>query len=334
MTNPLLDTTGLPLFGQIAPHHVVPAIDQLLRECDAALERSLGPDVPADYDAMAAVYEVATERLNRAWGAVAHLISVADTPELRAAYNQALPRVTELKTRQASDERLYAKYKLIANAPGAAALSAPRRKALANSMRDFVLAGAELSGAAKARFMQIQERCAEVEQRYSEHVLDATDGFSYFADAAELVGVPADVQQATREAALAVRRGGHKLTLHFPVYLPLMQYAANRALRERMYRAYITRASDLGPPELDNSALMRELLALRQEEAALLGYPSYADVSLVPKMANQPLQVLTFLRAARAPTASATWRNCANSRRANSRCRTFRPGTWLMRARS
>jgi len=296
MINPLLETAGLPVFDQIRPHHVGPAIDQLLRECDAALEHAVGPDVPAEYDAMAAVYDVASERLHRAWGAVAHLNSVADTPDLRAAYNEALPRVTALMTRHASDERLYAKYKLIASNPAASTLSAPRRKALANAMRDFVLAGAELSGDAKARFMQIQERAAELAQCYSEHVLDATDGFAYFADDADLDGVPADVRQATREAAQAEGRGGHKLTLHFPVYGPVMQYGTNRALREHLYRAYVTRASDLGPPELDNSALMRELLALRQEEAALLGYGSYADVSLVPKMANEPQQVLTFLR--------------------------------------
>ncbi len=296
MTNPLLDTTGLQPFDRIAPSHVAPAIDELLRECDAALERALGPDVPADYDAMAAVYDVASERLHQAWGTVSHLNSVADTPELRAVYNEALPLITELTTRHASDERLYAKYKRIAGSANAAGLSAPRRKALANALRDFVLSGAELGGEAKARFMQIQERGAELAQRYSEHVLDATDGFSYFATATELEGVPADVLQATRDAAAADGKAGHKLTLHSPVYRPVLQYAASRALRERLYRAYVTRASDLGPPELDNSALMRELLSLRQEEAALLGYPSYADVSLVPKMANAPHQVLGFLR--------------------------------------
>jgi oligopeptidase A len=296
MTNPLLQIEDLPAFDRIRPEHVSPAIGELLAQADAALERAVGPDVPADYDAMSAVLDVATERFGRAWGAVGHLNAVADTPELRAAYNANLPQVTDFHTRLGADERLYAKYKAIAASPAAATLPVARRKALANAIRDFVLAGAELSGDAKARFAQIQERLAELSQKFSEHVLDATDGWSYVASTDELAGVPDDVKQATRDAAAADGKDGHKLTLHYPVYLPLMQYGSDRALRERLYTAFVTRASDLGPAELDNSSLMRELLALRQEEAKLLGYTSYAEVSLVPKMADSPQQVLDFLR--------------------------------------
>ncbi|MGH6611323.1 MAG: M3 family metallopeptidase, partial [Burkholderiaceae bacterium] len=296
MTNPLLHTDGLPGFDRIRPEHVSPAIDELLTEADAALERAVGAEVPADYDAMSAVLDVATERFGRAWGAVSHLNAVADTPELRAAYNDNLPKVTDFHTRLGADERLYAKYKAIATSPAAASLPAPRRKALANAVRDFVLSGAELTGDAKKRFAQIQERLAELSQKFSEHVLDATDGWSYFARPEELDGVPQDVKQATRAAAQVEGKDGHKLTLHYPVYLPVMQYGADRALRERLHTAFVTRASDLGPAERDNSGLMRELLALRQEEAKLLGYRSYAEVSLVPKMADSPQQVLDFLR--------------------------------------
>ena len=231
MNNPLLTITDLPAFDAIRPEHVGPAVDALLADADAALERALGPDVRADYDAMSAVLDVATERLGRAWGAVTHLNAVADTPELRAAYTANLPKVTEFHTRLGANERLYAKYKAIAASPAAAALSPPRRKALANALRDFVLSGAELQDEAKARFAAIQEQAADLEQQYREHVLDATDGFAHFARSDELDGVPADVLQATREAAQAEGKEGHKLSLHYPVYGPVMQYAANRDVR-------------------------------------------------------------------------------------------------------
>ena len=291
--NPLLQIDGLPDFAAIRPEHVTPALDVLLAEANAAHEHAVGPDVATDYDAMSAVLDVATERLGCAWGAVAHLNQVADTPALRAAYNADLPRVTEFHTRLGADDRLYAKYKRIAAEAGA--LSAPRRKALANAIRDFALSGAELQGQAKARFAAIQERSAELETRYRENVLDATDGFACYVESADLDGVPADVVQATREAAQAEGRLGHKLSLHYPVYGPLMQYATQRDLRQRLYTAYVTRASEAGPVERDNTALMRELLELRHEEARLLGHANYAEVSLVPKMARSPDEVRRFL---------------------------------------
>jgi oligopeptidase A len=295
-TNPLLQFDALPDFGTIRPEHVTPAIDHLLHEADAALERAVGPDVAADYDAMSAVLDVATERLGRAWGTVSHLHSVADTPELRAAFNDSLPKVTAFHTRLGADERLFAKYKAIAASPPSARLPAARKKALANALRDFVLSGAELRGAAKERFAAIQERSAELSQKFSVHVLDATDGFTHYAGAGQLEGVPADVQQATRAAAQADGKDGHKLTLHQPVYQPVMQYAANRDLRATLYKAYVTRASELGPAEQDNTPLMRELIELRQEAAQLLGHATYADVSLVPKMARNPAEVNAFLQ--------------------------------------
>ncbi len=299
MTNPLLSTDGLPAFDQIRPEHVASAIEVLLKSADEALELAVGPDVPAQYDAVSAVLDTAGERLRFVWGAIGHLNAVADTPALRAAYTEALPKVTEQSSRHAADERLYTKYKGIAQAATAGkgpALSAARQQALGNAMRDFVLSGAELQGEAKQRFQRVQELQAELAQTYSEHVLDATDGYAYYASADELVGVPADAREASRAAASAEGQSGHKVTLHFPSYFPVMQYAHNRALRERLYVANATRASDLGSAELDNSQVMRELLRLRQEEARLVGYPSYADVSLVPKMATSPRQVTDFLR--------------------------------------
>ena len=294
--NPLLGLQALPAFAAIRPADITPAIDRLLADANAALEQATGDAMPADYDALSAVLDVATERLGRAWSAVSHLNAVADTPELRAAYNENLPKVTEFHTRMGADERLYAKYKAILAGPGKAALSAPRLQALSNAMRDFVLGGAELQGAPKLRFAQIQERQADLAQQYSEHVLDATDGFSLYVGEHELEGVPADAVQAAREAAQAEGQEGCKLTLQAPSYWPVLQYGTDRALRERLYRAYVTRASDLGPPEFDNSAVMREILALRQEEARLLGHADFAELSVVAKMAESPAQVIAFLR--------------------------------------
>ncbi len=288
--NPLLAATDLPAFDAIQPEHVTPAISALLAAANAALEAAVSEATPADYDALSRTLSVATERLGRAWGAVSHLKSVKDTPELRAAYNENLPAVTEFYTRQGADERLYAKYKAIAASPAAATLKPARRQALKHWLRDFVLSGAELQGEAKARYAQIQEELARLSQQFSEHVLDATDGFSLVVAADELAGVPADVLSAT-----AVE-GGHQLKLHMPVYLPVMQYADHRALRERLYTAYVTRACEAGPAERDNSALMADILRLRQEEAKLLGHAHYAEVSLVPKMASDATEVLHFLR--------------------------------------
>jgi oligopeptidase A len=297
--NPLLDTTGLPLFDQILPEHVSPAMDALLAESEAALAKVTSPDVAADYDALSLLLDVPTERLGRAWGAIGHLNSVADTPELRAAFNDNLPRLTEFYTRLGADERLFAKYKALHAAdqvvPTERKLTPPRRRALDNALRGFVLGGAELTGDAKQRFADIQELQAAKSQAFSEHVMDATDAFSHVVSTEELAGVPEDVQAATRAAAQADGKEGHKLTLHMPCYLPVMQYATNRALRESLYRAYATRASELGAPERDNTALMQEIVALRQEESQLLGHATFAEVSLVPKMAESPEQVMAFL---------------------------------------
>ena len=294
-TNPLLDFRDLPLFDQIEPDQIAPAIDILLQDANQALEAVTRPDFPATWLDIARTLDVSTERLSRAWGAVNHLNAVADTPELRAAYNEALPKVTEFTTRLGADERLYAKYKAI----DPATLNAEQRQAHHNALRNFVLGGAELAGADKARFAAIQERAAELGQKFSENALDATDAFAYYASSDEVDGIPLDVQQTARNAAQAEGKDGYKLTLKMPCYLPVMQFAQSSALRQTLYRAYVTRASDQAGADLskfDNSALIQELLALRLEEARLLNYPNFGTVSLVPKMANSPQQVIDFLR--------------------------------------
>ncbi|MFN5179056.1 M3 family metallopeptidase [Limnohabitans sp.] len=296
MNNPLLHSSSLPLFDQIEPSHVAEAVDALLAEAERALTEATANDFPAQWSAMAHVLDVATEKLSRAWGAVSHLNAVADSPALRESFNAALPRVTEFWTRLGSDERLYAKYK----AMDPATLTADQRQARQNALRNFVLGGAELQGQAKMRYAAIQERLAELSQKFSENALDATDHWSLLVDPSELAGVPQDVIDA---ACAAAQKEGHegkaRLSLKMPCYLPVMQFAHSQALRQTLYRAYTTRASDQaqGPAvQWDNSSLMQEILRLRKEEAGLLGYENFAQVSVIPKMADSPEKVITFLR--------------------------------------
>ena len=295
MKNPLLSFEGLPHFDQIGPEHVAPAIEQLLADANAALETVTTPDFAPSWLGIAVVLDVATERLSRAWGSVSHLNSVADTRDLRAAFIVALPIVTEFYTRLGADERLYAKYRAI----DPASLNTEQRQALKNALRNFVLGGADLQGADRERFAAIAERQAYLSQKFSENALDATDAFAYFAQADELDGLPDDVKQTARNAAQADGKEGFKLTLKMPCYLPVMQFAASSALRQTLYRAYVTRASDQAGTDLgqfDNTDIINELLALRLEEAKLLGYPNFGTLSVVPKMADSPEQVVTFLR--------------------------------------
>ena len=293
--NPLLDFSDAPLFDRILPEHVSPAVDALLADAQTALAKVTAGDFPASWNGISAVLDVATEKLGRAWGTVSHLNGVADTPELRAAYNAALPVMTEFYTRLGADETLYAKYKAI----DIHTLNAEQKQAHKNAIRNFVLSGAELAGTAKERFAKIQERQAELSQKFSENALDATDAFAYVANENELAGVPQDVLQTARELAKADGKDGYKLTLKMPCYLPVMQFATSSALREVLYRAYCTRASDQAPAEFskfDNSAVIREILALRLEESKLLGYSNFGEVSVVAKMAKSPDEVITFLR--------------------------------------
>jgi len=292
--NPLLDFGPRPAFDRIRAEHVAPAVQTLLAQAAAALERAVGPEVDVDYEAMSAVLDVAAERLERAWGQVGHLHSVADTPELRAAYSDSLGAVTAFHTRISSDQRLMARYQALRQQDHG--LTPARRRALDNALRDFELSGAMLEGADRERFAQIKARRAELAQQFSEHVLDATDAFSLDVPASQLAGLPDDALAAAREAAQAAGVEGCRLTLHAPSYLPAMQHVHDRSVRQALYRAYVTRASEHGPPEQDNTAIIQEQLTLKQEEARLLGRANYAEVSLAPKMAGTPQEVLDFLR--------------------------------------
>ncbi len=298
--NPLLGAAvlapvALPEFGALRPEHVEPALRELMARVRAAHETACAGDParPASWHNLVQALEPDSEALGRAWGLVSHLHAVADTPELRRAFNDMLPHVTQLWTELGSDPRLFARYRALREGAGFEELTPLRRRIVEHALRDLRLSGAELRGQAHERFEAIEQRSAELEQAFSEHLLDATDAFSLRAEASQLQGLPADLVQAAAEAA--GEAGGWVFTLHQPSYVPVMQHARDRSLREAMYRAYVTRASELGDPRLDNSGVMAELLALRAELAGLLGFADYAELSLQTKMADSAAQVEQFL---------------------------------------
>ncbi len=298
-SNPLLDFSGLARFDAIEPAHITPAIDTLLAECRRAVAQATDAATPVAWDEVVVPLDDATERLARAWGAVSHMNALVDSPALREQYNANLPRLTALWTELSQNEALYARYKAIAALPVFAQWPTARRKVIDNELRDFRLGGAELDAASKDRLRAIRERLAQLSTRFAENVLDATNAFALHLSPREqtqLAGVPEDALAMYREAAQAEGRDGFKITLQYPSYAPVIQYAQDRKLRERMYRAYVTRASELGKPEWDNSAALLEILKLRREQARLLGYANFAELSLVPKMAQTPREVMDFLR--------------------------------------
>ena len=296
-SNPLLDFSGLPRFSEIRADHVAPAIDQLLAGAEAAVAEA-ETVTPVTWEAFAVPLEDATERLARAWNQVAHLEAVVNTPELRAAYNEALPRVTRFWSGLGQNAALFAQYRQLAQDPGFDGWNPARRKVVENALRDFRLGGAELPPEEKARFGAIREELAALAARYSQNVLDATDAFAlYVEDEARLAGLPAEVLAACRAAAEREGSAGWKLGLQMPVYLPVQTYAEDRALRAELYRANVVRASELGDdPALDNTPLIDRILALRAELAGLLGFDSYAAYALATRMADTPADVLGFLR--------------------------------------
>ena len=296
MTNPLLDFSGLPRFTRIGAEHILPAIEQLIADGRATIERLAGGAAQATWESFVEPLDDANERLSRAWSQVSHLNAVVNTPQLRDAYNAALPKVTQFFSEQGQDARLHTGFKALRASQAFESLPPARRRYIENELRDFRLGGAELEPAQKARFLEIQEEMARLASRFQDNVLDATNAFShYVTERGELSGVPDDVLAAADEAARKDGRQGWKLTLHMPCYFPVMQYADNHALRELLYQAYVTRASELGKPEWDNASNIRRILELRAEAARLLGYASYAELSLATKMATSPAEVLDFL---------------------------------------
>jgi len=296
--NPLLDFSDLPQFETIKPEHIGSAIDSLLDQCRTVVIELEGQSAQVTWENFVEPLENVTEKLSRAWGIVGHLNAVVDTPELRAAYNENQPKITEFWTALAQNLTLFTKYKALQLGPDYAGFSAARKKIIENAVRDFRLGGAELAEEDKPRFAEIQEKHAALTTKFSENILDATNEYAlYIEDEAELSGLPDDAKQAARAAAEKDEKPGYKFTLHFPSYFPVLQYADNRELRATIYRANATKASELGgQPAWDNTQNIVDILKLRDEEAKLLGYKNFAEVSLVSKMAQTPDQVISFLQ--------------------------------------
>jgi oligopeptidase A len=268
----LLDFSTLPRYADIRVGHIAPAIDALIAEVRSTVA-TISATATADpsWDAIVAPHFAAMERLDRAWSVVSHLNAVVNTPELREAYNANLQKVTELNAQMSQDSRLHARYRALRASPSFRDLSRAQQRLIEHELRDFRLGGAELSGPDKVRFLEISEAQSALASRFEENVLDATNRYAlYIDDASRLSGLPADVIDAASEEATREGRGGWKLTLHAPSYMPVMQYASDRNLRETLYREHTTRASDLGDADLDNGPIVERLLALRSEEAKLL----------------------------------------------------------------
>ncbi|HGM6833458.1 TPA: oligopeptidase A [Serratia marcescens] len=298
MTNPLLTPFSLPPFSAIRPEDIVPAVQSALADCRAAVERVVAQPGPFTWDNLCQPLAESDDRLSRIWSPIGHLNSVKNSPELRAAYEQALPLLSEYGTWVGQHEGLYQAYRSLKEGAAFEALSVPQRKAVDNALRDFELSGIGLSADKQQRYGEIVARLSELGSTYSNNVLDATMGWSkLITDEAELSGLPESVLAQAQAMAQAKEQDGWLLTLDMPSYLPVLTYADNRALREEMYRAFATRASDQGPNagKWDNSEVMAETLALRHELAQLLGFDTYADKSLATKMAESPEQVIGFL---------------------------------------
>jgi oligopeptidase A len=295
--NPLLDFSGLPRFKEILPEHVTPAIRQLLENDRAEVASLLADRTANSWDTFVLPLENSSEKVSRAWGQINHLNAVMNSPELREVYNANLPVITQYYAELGQNLALFERYKALKSSSEFATLNPARKKIIENELRDFRLSGAELAEDKKKRFLEIQEVMSTLCSRYSDNVLDATNDFSLLiVDSQELNGIPADDLQAAAEAAEGQHQKGWLFTLKAPSYMPVMQYADNRALRERLYQAYSQRASEFGKSEWDNTSLISQILNLRAEEAQLLGYANYAELSLASKMANSPQQILKFLR--------------------------------------
>lgn len=298
MSNPLLEQTGLPAFSKIKPEHVKPAVEQAIADCKQSIAKALADNNEYTYQNIIEATDDSDDRLSKLWSPVGHLNSVLNSDELREAYESCLPLLSEYSTFVGQHEGLYQAFKAIAERDDFSELSTAEQKVITNGLRDFKLSGIALSDEDKKRYGEIVARLSELGSQFSNNLLDATHAFTVnITDEAELSGLPESALMAAREQAQAKEKSGWLFTLDIPSYLPVMMYCDNQALREKLYKAYVTRASDQGPNagEFDNSEIMNETLSLRDELAKLLGFEHYAEKSLATKMAETPAQVISFL---------------------------------------
>ena len=320
--NPLLNFSSLPQFQSFTVDSVAPAITKLINDVKDSIASVLNNRSAPTWDNVITPIDDATEKISRAWGIVSHLNAVNNSSELREVYTAQLPAITEFWTGLSQNEALFDKYKQIRVSSSSLGLNGTQNKVLSNEIRDFQLGGAELSADKKIRFQEIQASLATLMSTFNDNVLDATNAFTHeITEEPQLAGLPNDVVDAARDLYEKAHQKtddsnqapGWRFSLHAPSYGPVMQYAAFQPLRETMYRAYVTRASELSGNSNgkgDNTGIIKQILTLRAESAALLGYKNYAEVSLAAKMAASPSEVIQFLNemASKAkPYALADW---------------------------
>ncbi|WP_194438596.1 oligopeptidase A [Vibrio fluminensis] len=298
MSNPLLTFTDLPPFSQIKPEHIKPAVEQAISDCRDKIEQVMADASEPTWESVVAPIEEMDDRLSRIWSPVSHMNSVMNSDELREAYESCLPILSEYGTWVGQHKGLFDVYKAIKSSDAFATLSQAQQKTITDSLRDFELSGIGLPAEEQRRYGEISKRMSELGSQFSNNVLDATMGWTkHITDEKELAGMPESALAAAQAAAQAKELDGYLLTLDIPSYLPVMTYCDNQALRQELYEAYVTRASDRGPNagKWDNSEIIAEKLKLRYEIARMLGFGTYSEKSLATKMAETPEQVLGFL---------------------------------------
>ena len=295
--NPLLNIEDLPNYSDIKTEHIQPALDTLLKESRALTQSLLNDNNEYTWNNLIEPLEKADNQLERMWSPISHMNGVVNTPELRDAYNACLPKLSEYSTEMGQNKALFDAIQQLQENQETLGLDDAQRKSIEDSLKGFRLSGVDLDDDKKQRYGEISSELSTITSNYSDNVLDATNGWTkHINDKSALIGLPDTAIEQAAAAAAQRETEGYMLTLEFPSYYAVMSYADDRALREEMYRAYSTRASDQGSkPELDNSENMEKILRLRQEKAKLLGFDNYSELSLDTKMANSPSQVLDFL---------------------------------------
>jgi oligopeptidase A len=308
MNNPLLANSTLPLFSQIKPEHVVPAIDQLLSDARSSVEQHLQSTQHYTWKNLIEPLEDVDDKLSKAWSPVSHMNSVVNSDKLRDAYNACLPKLSAYSTEMGQNEALFKAYRFIADSDEFATLDTAQQKIISNALRDFKLSGIDLDNEKKQRYKDISQELSALASNYEENLLDATNAWSkLIRDEQDLAGLPESALAQAKQTAESHNEDGWMITLQFPSYISVMTYADNRELRREHYEAFATRASDQGPhaEQWDNSENMEKILALRHEKARLLGFNNYAELSLATKMAEKPDDVTLFLE----DLADRSWRH-------------------------
>jgi len=298
MNNPLLTSATLPPFSEIKPSHIEPAIDHLLEECRAIVKITTQITEPFSWENLVNPIEKTEDRLNKAWSPVSHINSVVNNNDIREAYNACLPKLSQYSTEMGQNKALYNAYSEISNSPSFSRLNQGQQKTIQNALRDFELSGINLNPEQQCRYREISQELSKLSSKFEENVLDATHAWKkHIQDETLLAGIPETTRTLAKTTAETDNLSGWMLTLDFPCYLAIMTYADNPALRQEIYTAFATRASDVNPDTIqwDNTKIMDDLLALRHEKARLLGFNNYAELSLATKMADTPQQVIDFL---------------------------------------